>query len=320
MAVLLGIDEAGYGPLLGPLVVSGVAFRVPDDRIDACLWDTLKASCARRVTKSGRKLAVADSKKLFRSRQTLGLLERAALVMLAASGHRPRTLREMLGVVAPEATADLDRIPWYAARDVPLPSSDEVGDIDTRANKVRRDAESNRVAMLGVYCEPLTADRYNRLVAGTRNKAVVALGMALRIIDLVTRSAGEETVRVCVDRQGGRTHYRESLMTAMPDCELQIIEESPERSAYQLVAAARRCRIEFVAGGEEHHFVVALASVYSKYLRELYMRLFNGFWCEAAPDLRPTAGYYTDAPRWLGDADEVIRRLSVDRRVLVRDR
>jgi hypothetical protein len=50
------------------------------------------------------------------------------------------------------------------------------------------------------------------------------------------------------------------------------------------------------------------------------MRLFNGFWCEAAPDLRPTAGYYTDAQRWLGDADEVIRRLSVDRRVLVRDR
>ena len=34
MGLVIGMDEAGYGPNLGPLVVTGVAFEVPDDRLD----------------------------------------------------------------------------------------------------------------------------------------------------------------------------------------------------------------------------------------------------------------------------------------------
>ncbi|MCH8916798.1 MAG: hypothetical protein IIC52_01970 [Proteobacteria bacterium] len=41
MAIVAGIDEAGFGPTLGPLVVSGVAFRVPDDQVDRCLYGLL---------------------------------------------------------------------------------------------------------------------------------------------------------------------------------------------------------------------------------------------------------------------------------------
>jgi len=60
--------------------------------------------------------------------------------------------------------------------------------------------------------------------------------------------------------------------------------------------------------------------VYSKYVRELFMRLFNDYWCAQQAALRPTAGYYGDAQRWLDDADPVLRRLQVDRRLLVRER
>ncbi|MHC5117167.1 MAG: ribonuclease HII, partial [Planctomycetota bacterium] len=35
MALLVGIDEAGYGPLLGPLVVSAVALKVPEGLLRA---------------------------------------------------------------------------------------------------------------------------------------------------------------------------------------------------------------------------------------------------------------------------------------------
>ena len=42
----IGIDEAGYGPNLGPFVMTLVACRVPDELHDADLWDVLKPACA----------------------------------------------------------------------------------------------------------------------------------------------------------------------------------------------------------------------------------------------------------------------------------
>ena len=320
MAILAGIDEAGLGPLLGPLVVSGAAFRGLDDLPDLCLWDVLRDSCASSPARSQRRVVVADSKQLYRPRGSLAPLERTALVMLAAAGLRPASWRELLEQIAPGACEPLAHYPWYRDRDIPLPLSAEVGDIATKANAVRRDCRTHGIAFHGVFVEPLTAGAFNRMVHNTRNKSVVSLGLTLRVVDRLMRSAPNERVRLCLDRHGGRTHYREPLMTAWPTSTLEILEESPTRSAYRLVQSSRVVEIEFVTGGEARYFPTALASVYSKYVRELYMHAFNAFWSDISPDLRPTAGYYTDARRWLCDADEELRRRSIDRNTLIRQR
>lgn len=320
MAIIAGIDEAGFGPLLGPLVVSGVAFRVPDEHVNRCLWETLNETCTRTLSREGRRLVVADSKQLYRSRTTLAPLERAALVMLAVARKRPVTWRGLLNVVAPRADELLEEYPWYAVTDVNLPLCTDVGDVPTRANAVRRNCQEQSVEPVGVFCEPLPEGHYNRQVAGTRNKSVVLLGLALRVIDRILKCTRERRVRVCIDRLGGRIHYREALATAMPAYDMQILEESPERSAYRLAGSTRVCRIEFTVGGEDRYFPVALASVYSKYLRELYMHVFNGYWSSEVRGLRPTAGYYTDAKRWLRDASPALDRLAIKRAVLVRSR
>ncbi|MFQ5495011.1 MAG: hypothetical protein ACE5EX_06480 [Phycisphaerae bacterium] len=322
MALLVGIDEAGFGPLLGPLVVSGVAFRVPDDALDACLWDTLRQSCTARVSADGgrshRRIVVADSKKLHRPGGGPGALEKTALVMLAAAGHRPTAWRALMELLAPGAGKVLERYPWYRGTDVTLPVSSTVGDIATQANAVRRDCVAHGVHMNGALCEAVTVGQYNRLVERTRNKAVVLTGQVFRIVDRVLRAWPDPNVRVCVDRLGGRVHYREALTTALPAHDLTILEESSHRSAYRLTFPSRTCRIEFIAGGDRRHFAVALASVFSKYVRELYMYALNRHWCRCVPGLAATAGYYTDARRWLSDAAEALARLSVDRSLLVR--
>lgn len=320
MAILVGIDEAGYGPLLGPLVVSGVAFRVPDNRLERCLWQSLHDTCTRTARKNARKLVIADSKKLYKPKHTMAPLERAALVMLAVAGAKPKTFEALLDATAPHAVDALAQYPWYRDADLPLPVSDDLGDIATRANAIKHNATEQDIEFLGVFAEPLPEGHYNRLVSNTRNKAVVSLGLGLRIIDRVMKMAPSESLRICLDRQGGRTHYRESITTAMPGYDIHVLEETANRSAYRLERSSRTCAIEFVTEGERHHFPVALASIYSKYLRELYMHQFNRYWCQHHADLKPTAGYYTDAKRWLSEAAPTIRRLNVDQSLLVRQR
>ena len=79
MAHIVGIDEAGYGPLLGPLVCAATAFRGPDDCMDADLWKRLQAGVVRNGSTRSRKVWIADSKTLYQSQAGIGLLEKMVL-------------------------------------------------------------------------------------------------------------------------------------------------------------------------------------------------------------------------------------------------
>lgn len=324
MAILAGIDEAGLGPILGPLVVSGIAFRVPDDRSDICLWNALSDSCTSKPRDARRRVVVADSKQVHRPKKGIGPIERTALIMLASAGHRPSTWRALLDLLSPGACAELATYPWYAKADCELPLAGSVGgagiDLGTQANAVRRDYGLKGLTFLGVCCEPLPAGRYNQLVERTRNKSVVLMGQTLRVIDRIIRMAPAEPVRIVVDRLGARMRYREALTDSLPGGAFAILEESETRSAYRFTWTDRTCEIEFTTGADGADFCVALASMYSKYVRELYMHQFNAYWSSRMPGLRPTAGYYTDAHRWLKDAESVVSAAGFDRTLLVRSR
>jgi hypothetical protein len=77
--------------------------------------------------------------------------------------------------------------------------------------------------------------------------------------------------------------------------------------------------IRFVAGGEQF-LPAALASMVSKYLRELAMLALNRYWCGVVSGLKPTAGYPTDARRWLADVDTAKKKLQIDDHLLWRCR
>jgi ribonuclease HII len=318
VTVVAGIDEAGFGPRLGPLVMSGAAFRVRDDQADACLWHVLRETCTRKLTPKARRLAVADSKALHNG-DDLALLERAALVMLAVHGDRPTSWHTLLQAVAPHAVGPARAYPWYCT-DFDLPTSDATGDVATRANAVGRNCREQSVEFLGAFCEPLAEQEYNRRIAETQNKAAVNMDLAVAVTRRVLDASGDPDVRVFVDRLGGRTRYAGMLQSAFPDWTVEVVNETFARSAYAISGAGRTVRIEFAVGGEDHHFATALASVYSKYVRELYMQAFNRYWSQRVQGLRPTAGYFGDAGRWLKEAGPTIRHMAVEPSVLVRSR
>ncbi len=328
-STMVGIDEAGYGPLLGPLVVTAAAFDVPVEimkraRSDAegpDLWQLLSGSVTRKVSRRDARLAVADSKKLFqrsKSGEDLSALERAVLTFLAQTDQTPSGWRALLNMVAPFADEKLRHYPWYRDGDLALPICCRPDDLATQRNALRADMADKGIRFRGFWSEVLPEGHYNQLVGNTRNKAVVLFGLTARLIQRVADSVGPRPLRVWIDRQGGRIGYRRSLMTAFEDAQLDVLEESPERSSYRLTRRPAPWAVRFVTKGEEHHLPIALASILSKYLRELFMTRFNQYWSAHVADLRPTAGYYQDGQRFLTDIAPAITRLQIDRQWLVR--
>jgi ribonuclease HII len=268
-----GIDEAGYGPTLGPLCVVAVqvACAVPHD-LPAILAAT----------------GVRDSKRVHRPGD-LAPLEEVCLPALAwLSGKAPRSAAELFALLG-EDHAQRQQAPWMAgAEDLVLPRS-------ARALAAWRVAGIAPLGLSGRIVHPLG---YNQALGSGLNKAELELALVRALLAGLRRDEQSATV---VDRLGGRRYYRELVQAAWPDDLVLVEEEGPAASSYRCHHGAAEHRVAFLVDGESASPLTALASCLAKYARELHMLLFNRWFCDRQPGLRPTAGYPEDAKRWLKD-------------------
>lgn len=267
----IGIDEAGYGPILGPLVVTLVAVDGPTQDL------------AGRLATAG--CGVADSKRIHRSGD-LRPLEAIALPALEwLSGLRPTTAAECFALA--DENAEQRQLPWMAGAD------------DLRLPVAAHDPASWSLADLQPICGTariIHPAALNQASASGSNRAAVELAA---IGELVTEVPLAPCTDLLVDRLGGRKFYRDSLATWWPDADCLEQDEAPVCSAYHLRHGDNRLRCRFHVGGESVSPLTAIASCIAKYLRELHMLLFNRYWCGRFRWLRPTAGYAVDGKRWL---------------------
>ncbi len=89
MAWIVGVDEAGYGPNLGPFVMTSVACRADDALADACLWSALRPAVRRAADIDDGRLAVDDSKAVYSTTRGLAALERGVLAALWRDASAP---------------------------------------------------------------------------------------------------------------------------------------------------------------------------------------------------------------------------------------
>jgi len=322
VTIVAGLDEAGYGPVLGPLVVGAAVFRLPNEHRDTSLWRLLAPAVCRRPARRGSAVAIGDSKTLYRPRQkdALAHLERGVLGMLAAGGRPARSLADLLAAVAPAAPGAMGDYPWYAGGELALPTCGDAAGVDLTGRALAAALARGDVAPPRLRGEVVFAGQFNRLVAGTRNKSVALFDVTCHLLAPLWRGlAGEEAV-VHLDRHGGRIHYVDALRRAFPEARLRVLREDTEASRYVLTEGRRRMELCFAPAAEQAHLPVALASMLAKYLRELFMRLFNAYWAREVSQVRPTAGYYVDGRRFYRDIAPAVRRLGVEERLLYRSR
>ena len=158
------------------------------------------------------------------------------------------------------------------------------------------------------------------MVASVKNKANVLFTATSRLIKRAFDNFADDDLQIIVDRQGGRVRYRKHLQRMFSDMELKILRESPADSSYELRAGGKGMRLHFVVGADERFLPVSLASMVSKYLRELLVHNINRYFAGFHSDLKPTAGYWKDGLRFIEDLKTNIPGLQVDMEQLVRCR
>ena len=304
MTLVIGTDEAGYGPNLGPLVIGATAWRVAAE--PAAAEGSLAAALAAAQAVVGGRLW-GDSKQIFRAGAGFDLLERGVLAALALAGAgSPATWRELAAAVGGDGG---DTIPERVTLDaLTVPRSCPAGGMPELAKAVGEALTSRGVTVVAVRCRMVTPGEFNGLLECGLNKSDILSAATLDLAAGLEAAVDlAEPVVVWCDRHGGRRRYAPQVSRAFAAPLVQPIEETPLRSGYRLGPGRT---IEFTVGGEAR-LPVAVASMTAKYVRELAMLAFNAFWAERQPGLVATAGYPVDAARWRREAAQAVDRAGI---------
>ncbi|MHC4725856.1 MAG: hypothetical protein ACYS17_01375 [Planctomycetota bacterium] len=319
MAVLVGIDEAGFGPLLGPLVISSSTFSLPHNLLKDDLWQILRNSIGNRRKRLAGRMLITDSKKAYSRAMGIKHLERTVLGCLKCLGKEPGTLVELMELLCPDCYERLSAYPWYRDAGNHCLSGD-AADKGIVSTVLADDMASNGIELLDMKSYCLDVGYYNEMVASVKNKANVLFSATSQLIQCALDKFEGDDLQIVVDRQGGRIHYRKNLQRMFGDMELKILRESPSDSSYEMRAGGKSMRLHFAVGADQRFMPVSLASMVSKYLRELLVHNMNRYFVGFHSDLRPTAGYWKDGLRFIEDLKTNIPDLQVDMDRLVRSR
>ena len=292
---VVGIDEAGYGPNLGPLVQAAVGLYLPDG--DPAGWETMKAVVRRSHEKADGRLLIDDSKKVY----TRGGLEALERGVGRALRWEAGTFEEHLSrLLLPACLVDLKGEIWFDGAEL-LP----IGTDESRRTLPELgscSAVSNLV--------PTTL--FNRVVDGSGSKGTV-LACGLSALLVATRSIGSngEPILFLCDKHGGRNFYAAMLQAAFPEGWVVVERESAAESRYRIEHLDRPITVTFRPRADGDSISVALASMVCKYLREVCMRQFNRFWAKHVPGIAPTAGYPLDAKRFYEQIKPAMAKLGL---------
>jgi len=310
--IYAGIDEAGYGPPLGPLCVGLSVFRIAScagaigsgDPPD--LWKRLKGVVCKNPQRALRStIPINDSKALklsnaVRTRRPLEHLELGVLSFLASTGRVPQSDLEFIASLG----VSLEDADWFRG-DGPTPVDVDFGGlrIQMHGRRLAQRLAGRGIELASLQCRAVCEGRFNDGVRRLGSKAEVSFEVVASLLRSVLDDFGPEAPFVAIDRQGGRRRYAAALARAFPEASIETMVESARASRYVVSEGERRLTAHFEVSGDSRHLPTALASMTAKLVRETAMARFNEHWMRECPEIGWTAGYGRHALDWLAQLE-----------------
>jgi hypothetical protein len=337
MTFLIGIDEAGYGPNLGPLAVALSVWEVEakaengkrkaenEPVLPIDLYKLL-ADSVTRESSVGR-IAIADSKQLYQPGGGLARLERAVHAALQVSGQARGSWSDLLETLFADPEGRRHDLPWQRTFDCPLPVDVDVDEVNRLGTQLADTCQAARLRLLGLRARLVFPRQFNEMTVRYNSKGAALSHTTLGLLrealaEMVQKQGGSRfpaSTQIVCDKHGGRNRYGPLLATHFPAEAIEMLVEGRAESCYQWGSPESPVEICFRTRGESF-LPTALASMTAKYLRELAMVSFNRFWQAQVAGIRPTAGYPLDAKRFRAEIITVQQQLGISDNDLWRSR
>ncbi|MDD3725893.1 MAG: hypothetical protein PHI44_01675 [Candidatus Ratteibacteria bacterium] len=250
---VLGIDENGLGPLMGPLVITGVLLRQGEQEV----WFD----------------DISDSKKFFsRNTEKFSQLEEvAASLFYLCEGREPSSPAEILATFC-KGYGCLSGLNICTDN---IPQEFIWSGVEGRKRRYEQFLKwMNRKGMEieGIESVALCPRRINGFTEKGNHKFLLDLSAFCEIIKGIHN---KDLLSVYAGRVGGLKFYRKYLCYYIPDYKCVTIEEKKDASLYRMEGDNEVFTLGFYTDVEDRFFSAALSSLAGKYIRELFMTVIK---------------------------------------------
>lgn len=310
---VIGVDEAGYGPNLGPLTIGASIWQVPATIDLSTFANQLEPHFQpKRLQAKDREpfVPLGDSKELYQSGVSTDSLEIGVLSLMQnareyTAGAKSSLWNDLLkhcDCLKLLPSDHKEQLPWYAD----FCEERELAWLN--AAPTFASLAANGLAKLDSVFEGFQARLVDEIVFnqglqqyGSKGK-LLSLATLQLVKDSVERLTLSEVagIEIYCDRHGGRSKYLELIHAVFDDVFFWIESETAHESRYRTEWNGCPLRIRFTVGGDRFPPTSA-ASMIAKWLREASMDCFNNYWESKIADLKPTAGYPVDANRFVDE-------------------
>jgi ribonuclease HII len=298
---VIGADENGLGPRLGPLVVTAVLARLTAEGAEKIVTRRPRGGLAERLGDS--KGLVAHGNIALAEAWTRVLVERGA-----GRHQRSQNPDELVDAVTlDDRHALTSPCPEHVTPQCWSVEAEGFTDPEVMGNTMKlvaRDLErlaARGIEIVAVRSVVVCTKRLNEAVTRGQSRFVVDLHSMERLVLAFRDLAGEDVSAVC-GKVGGYGEYSKAFGPLAGRLHA-VIEEGRKRSAYRFPGLGE---IAFVRDGDATNLLVGMASLVGKYLRELLMDRIVRYY--GPHDLPPASGYHDPITDQFVIATESLRR------------